>query len=42
VDYIVIDYMKSAVGGGDYFVIENRQDQTKTVTGEELSEIRVQ
>jgi hypothetical protein len=33
--------MKSAVGGGDYFVIENKEGQRKTVTAEELSDIRV-
>ena len=41
VDYIVVDYMKSAVGGGDYFVVKNKQGKRKTVTAEELSEIRV-
>jgi hypothetical protein len=41
IDYIVIDYRKSAVGGGDYFIVENKEGQRKTVTAEELSDIRV-
>jgi hypothetical protein len=41
VDYLVIDYMKSAVGGGEYFLLENQQGQRKNVTADELWEIRV-
>jgi len=33
--------MKSAVGGGEYFLLENQQGQRKNVTADELWEIRV-
>jgi hypothetical protein len=34
--------MQSAVGGGDHFLLEDRQGQRKIVTADELAEIRLQ
>jgi hypothetical protein len=41
VEYLVVDYMQSAVGGGDHFLLEDRQGQRKIVTVDELAKIRL-
>jgi hypothetical protein len=40
IEYIVVDYIKSFVGG-DYFTLEDQQGRRYNVTPQELEEIRI-
>jgi hypothetical protein len=40
VEYVVVDYINSLVGG-DYFLVEDGQGKRRNITPEELAEMRV-